>query len=84
EDRVNLLEPGEVVPIRLTRLVTSNLFRAGHRMRIHVTSSLFPHFDRNPNTGDPIGASSRTEVAHQTIHHGASYPSRIILPVIPR
>jgi putative CocE/NonD family hydrolase len=84
EDRLNLLEPGEVVPIRLTRLVTSNLFRAGHRMRIHVTSSLFPHFDRNPNTGDPIGASSRTEVAHQTIHHGASYPSRIILPVIPR
>jgi hypothetical protein len=84
EDKVALLEPGAVVPIRLNRLVTSNLFRAGHRIRIHVTSSLFPHFDRNPNTGEPIGKSSRTEVARQEIHHSASHPSRVVLPVIPR
>ena len=84
EDEVSLLEPGIVVPIRLNRLVTSNLFRAGHRIRIHVTSSLFPHFDRNPNTGEPIGKSARTEVARQEIHHSASHPSRIVLPVIPR
>lgn len=84
EDRVELLEPGRVVPIRLTRLVTSNLFRAGHRIRIHVTSSLFPHFDRNLNTGESIGGSSRTAVARQEIHHSASHPSRIVLPVIPR
>ncbi len=84
EDKVSLLEPGVIVPIRLNRLVTSNLFRAGHRIRIHVTSSLYPHFDRNPNTGEPIGKSARTEVARQEIHHSASYPSRIVLPVIPR
>ena len=84
EDRVALLEPGVVVPIRLNRLVTSNLFRAGHRIRIHVTSSLFPHFDRNPNTSEPIGKSATTEVARQEIHHSASLPSRIVLPVIPR
>ncbi len=84
EHRVQLLEPGEVVPLRLERLVTSNFFRAGHRIRIHVTSSLFPHFDRNLNTGEPIGKSSRTEVARQEIHHSASHPSRIVLPVIPR
>ncbi len=84
EDRVSLLEPGVVAPIRLNRLVTSNLFRAGHRIRIHVTSSLFPHFDRNPNTGQPIGKSAKTEVARQEIHHSASHPSRIVLPVIPR
>jgi uncharacterized protein len=84
EDRVALLEPGVVVPLRLNRLVTSNVFRAGHRIRIHVTSSLFPHFDRNPNTGEPIGKTARTEVARQSIHHGASHPSRIVLPVIPR
>jgi hypothetical protein len=84
EDKVALLEPGTVVPFRLNRLVTSNLFRAGHRIRIHVTSSLFPHFDRNPNTGEPIGKSSRTEVARQEIHHSAAHPSRIVLPVIPR
>jgi putative CocE/NonD family hydrolase len=84
EDKVSLLEPGIVAPIRLNRLVTSNLFRAGHRIRIHVTSSLFPHFDRNPNTGEPIGKNSRTEVARQEIHHSAAHPSRIVLPVIPR
>ena len=84
EDRVALLEPGEVVPIRLDRLVTSNRFRAGHRIRIHVTSSLFPHFDRNLNTGEAIGASARAEVARQEIHHSATHPSRIVLPVIPR
>jgi predicted acyl esterase len=73
-----------VVPIRLTRLVTSNLFKAGHRIRIHVTSSFFPHFDRNLNTGSPLGESARTVVARQEIHHDASCPSRIVLPVIPR
>jgi putative CocE/NonD family hydrolase len=84
EDRVDLLEPGRVTSIRFTRLVTSNVFRAGHRIRIHVTSSLFPHFDRNLNTGESIGGSSRTEAARQEIHHSASAPSRIVLPVIPR
>jgi hypothetical protein len=73
-----------VVPIRITRLVTSNLFRAGHRIRIHVTSSFSPHFDRNLNTGEPLGKSARTVIARQEVHHGASYPSRIVLPVIPR
>ncbi len=84
EDRVALLEPGVVTPLLLNRLVTSNVFRAGHRIRIHVTSSLFPHFDRNPNTGEPIGKSGRTEVARQEVHHSAVHPSRIVLPVIPR
>jgi putative CocE/NonD family hydrolase len=84
EEKADFLEPGVVVPIRLKNLVTSNLFRAGHRIRIHVTSSLFPHFDRNPNTGEPIGTSSRTEVARQEIHHSVRYPSRIVLPLIPR
>jgi len=84
EDKVRFLDPGVVVPIRLNRLVTSNLFKAGHRIRIHVTSSLFPHFDRNPNTGEAIGKSARTEVARQKIHHSAEFPSRVVLPVVPR
>jgi uncharacterized protein len=79
-----LLVPGQVELYRLTNLVTSNVFKKGHRIRIHVTSSLFPHFDRNPNTGDPIGTSSRVEVAHQEIRHDSRYPSKIVLPVIPR
>jgi putative CocE/NonD family hydrolase len=84
EDKVRFLDPGVVVPIRLNRLVTSNRFKAGHRIRIHVSSGLFPHFDRNLNTGEPIGEGSRTEVARQEIHHSARFPSRVVLPVIPR
>jgi hypothetical protein len=84
ESKPELLEPGKVSAFRLKNLVTSNLFRKGHRIRIHVTSSFFPHFDRNPNTGDPIGASAKVEVARQEIHHSARYPSRIVLPIIPR
>jgi uncharacterized protein len=83
EGEPELLVPGAVELYRLTNLVTSNVFKKGHRIRVHVTSSLFPHFDRNPNTGDPIGTSARVEVAHQEIHHGGRYPSRIVLPVIP-
>jgi hypothetical protein len=49
-----------------------------------VTSSFFPHFDRNLNTGESLSKSARMEVARQEIHHGASHPSRIVLPVIPR
>jgi hypothetical protein len=78
------LAPSQVVSIRWRNLVTSNVFRAGHRIRLHVTSSFFPHFDRNPNTGEPIGSSARLEVARQEVHHGKTRPSRIVLPVIPR
>jgi putative CocE/NonD family hydrolase len=84
EDEVRLLEPKAVTLLRLDRGVTSNLFREGHRIRIHVTSSFFPHFDRNLNTGESLSKSARMEVARQEIHHGASHPSRILLPVIPR
>jgi putative CocE/NonD family hydrolase len=84
EDKVHLLEPGAVTPLHLDRGVTSNLFRAGHRIRIHVTSSLFPHFDRNLNTGESISKSARMEVARQEIHHSDAHPSRVVIPVIPR
>ena len=52
-------------------------------MRVHVTSSHFPQFDRNPNTGAPFGTTSEIRVAQQTIHHDAARPSHILLPVIP-
>jgi putative CocE/NonD family hydrolase len=65
-------------------MMTSNVFKAGHRIRVHITSSFFPHLDRNPNTGHEIGVDAETVKAEQTIHHDRDYPSRIILPVIPR
>ncbi|HSF14196.1 MAG TPA: CocE/NonD family hydrolase [Vicinamibacteria bacterium] len=84
EDRPSLLEPGEIVELRFDSMVTSNLFASGHRIRLQVTSSLFPHFDRNLNTGEPFTQSKRMVVAHQLIYHDRERPSRIVLPIVPR
>jgi uncharacterized protein len=63
---------------------TSTLFRRGHRIRLEVSSSNFPRFDRNPNTGKPIATEKETRTAHQTIYHRGDMPSRLILPIIPK
>ena len=76
------LPPGEVDEIRIVLYPTSNLFAAGHRIRVDVSSSNFPRFDVNPNTGEPIGTERRTAVADNTIYHCRPRPSRIVLPVI--
>lgn len=78
-----LIEPGKVYEYRIDVGVTGNVFRKGHRIRIEVSSSNFPRFDRNPNTGNPFGKDSELRVAHQSVHHSQTYPSRIVLPVIP-
>jgi hypothetical protein len=62
---------------------TSVAFQRGHRMRVHVTSSHFPQFDRHPNTGGTFGTADKVQVATQTIYHDAERPSHILLPVIP-
>src|SRR5262249_31582762 len=79
-----LLEPGEVYELPIDLMVTSNVFKRGHRIRLDVTSSNFPHFDRNLNTGENNDTSTRIVVAEQTVHHSGRYPSRVILPVVPR
>jgi len=63
---------------------TSRLFRKGHRIRLEVSSSNFPRFDRNPNTGNVIATETSTLRAQQTIYHDQQRPSRLILPIIPR
>jgi putative CocE/NonD family hydrolase len=65
---------------------TCNVFQPGHRLRVHVHSSSFPHWDRNPNTGQPFGEStiSDVETAMQTVFHDGARPSHIVLPVVPR
>lgn len=65
-------------------LAISNVFLPGHRIRVHVTSSNFPMWDRNPNTGHEQGMDAETAVARQVIYHDGKYPSHILLPVIPR
>jgi putative CocE/NonD family hydrolase len=83
-DTVELLEPNEVAEYRIRCYPTANVFRAGHALRLDVTSSSFPRFSRNLNTGEDVGRSTRIEVARQTVLHTDSYPSHVLLPVIPR
>ena len=81
-DRTELLEPGEVAEYRIRMYPTSNLFRRGHRLRIDVTSSSFPRFSRNLNTGEDVSTGTRMEIAHQTVLHTSTYPSHVLLPVV--
>ena len=83
-DREVLLEPGVPVPVTITLPPTSNLFDAGHRIRVDVSSSNWPRLDVNPNTGEPIGRHTHQVVAEQTVYCDAERPSHIVLPVIPR
>jgi putative CocE/NonD family hydrolase len=78
-----LLEPGRVYRYEIELMVTGNVFRAGHRIRVEISSSNFPRYDRNLNTGLPPGTSQEMRVAHQTVLHTHDYPSHIVLPVIP-
>ncbi|WP_417735752.1 CocE/NonD family hydrolase [Rosistilla oblonga] len=78
-----LMTPGETYEFTIKMYPTSNVFKKGHRIRVDISSSNFPRFDVNPNTGEPLNRHRRTVVATQTIHHDATRPSRIILPVIP-
>lgn len=81
---LELIEPGKIYPYRLDLWVTSNLFKPGHRIRLEVSSSNFPRFDRNPNTGEPFGTSAKLVKATQTIFHDRDHPSHLVLPIIPR
>jgi putative CocE/NonD family hydrolase len=77
-----LLEPGEIYPLRIQLYPTSNLFAARHRIRLDVSSSNFPRFDVNPNTGDPLGRSRRMVVADNTVYHDRERPSHVLLPLV--
>jgi putative CocE/NonD family hydrolase len=83
-DQAELLTPGEVYEFTFQLYPTSNVYRAGHRIRLDISSSNFPRFDVNPNTGGALGQERRFELAHQAIYHDGAHPSRIILPVIQR
>ncbi len=78
------LTAGEVTEVRVSLPPTSLFFAPGHRIRVDISSSNWPRFDVNPNTGEPMGRHRRFEVADNTIHHCSDYPSHIILPIIPR
>jgi uncharacterized protein len=83
-EQPELLEPETVYEFTFELYPTSNLFPAGHCIRLDISSSNFPRFDVNPNTGGPLGLDRRFELAHQAIHHDAAHPSHILLPVVER
>ncbi len=82
--RPDPIEPGKVHRYEIDLWVTSNLFRPGHRIRVEISSSNFPRFDRNPNSGLPFGTDTKLLTATQSIFHDADHASHILLPVIPR
>ncbi len=78
------LRPGRVERYEVDLWVTSNLFKKGHRVRLQVSSSNYPRFDRNPNSGLPFGTDTNLLTARQTVFHDRRHPSHLLLPVIPR
>jgi putative CocE/NonD family hydrolase len=81
--RVRAATPGEAAEHVVDLWSTSIVFRAGHRIRVQVTSSNFPRWDRNLNTGEPEETATTARVAHQQVFHDPARPSRIVLPVVP-
>jgi putative CocE/NonD family hydrolase len=82
-ERPALMRPGRIYPIVIEVFPTSNLFRQGHRIRLDISSSNFPRFDANPNTGEPEGRARSQRVARNRVYVGGGHPSQVVLPVIP-
>jgi putative CocE/NonD family hydrolase len=79
-----LITPDRVYEYEIDLWATSHVFKPGHRIRLEVSSSNFPRYDRNQNTGHDFGAVSEVRTAQQTIFHDSRYSSHLVLPMIPR
>jgi uncharacterized protein len=80
-ERPVLMEPDEVYAITIELFPVANLFCRGHRLRLDISSSNFPHFDVNPNSGEPEGSWQRPRIARNRVFAEANRPSHILLPV---
>lgn len=83
-ERAEPIEPGKIYKYTIDLWATSNVFKAGHRIRVYISSSNFPRFNRNLNTGEATYGATRMMKAQQTIYHDAEHPSAIVLPIIPK
>jgi len=83
-EKPELMKPGEIYPFTIRLYPTSNVFKAGHRIRLDISSSNFPRFDINPNTGEPLNGHRRRITATNTLYHDAAHPSHVLLPLIPK
>jgi predicted acyl esterase len=80
--RAELMKPGGVYRVRVKLPPTSNLFKAGHRIRVDVSGSNFPRFDVNPNTGEPVGRHTHMVKAMNTVYRDSGHPSHVVLPIV--
>jgi len=78
-----LMVPGERYQLTVRLYPTSNVFKRGHRIRVDISSSNFPRFDVNPNTGEPLAEHRRTQTAVNTIFHSDEHPTHVVLPIVP-
>jgi uncharacterized protein len=83
-EKATFMTPGQLYRFRVELYPTSILFAKGHRIRVDISSSNFPRFDINPNTGEPLNQNRRTAVAINTIYHDAEHPSNLVLPIVPQ
>jgi len=81
--KAELLKPGQAYEFTVEMYPTALVFQHGHRIRLDISSSNFPRFDINPNTGEPLNNNRRWQIAENTIYLDAKHASRIVLPVIP-
>ncbi len=82
-DKEALIEPGRIYEYNIDAWNTCQMFMAGHRIRLEVSSSAFPKYPRNLNTGEALGKSSRMLTAQQRIYHDEKHPSHVVLPLVP-
>jgi hypothetical protein len=78
-----MMKPGDVCQFTIEMYPTSLVFKRGHRIRVDISSSNFPRFDVNPNTGEPLNNNRRWAVAENAVYHDPGHPSHILLPIIP-
>jgi len=81
-EKPELARPGEICKLTIDAGVTGNVFQKGHRIRMEISSSNFPRFDRNPNTGEPVADATELRKATQTVYHDARRSSYVLLPVV--
>lgn len=84
QEKTELMEPGKVYKITIDLAATSNVFLAGHQLRLEISSSNFPRFDRNLNTGEEQAHATRMVKAVNTVVHDREHPSALILPIVPQ
>lgn len=83
-DNPEMMTPGDIYEFEIDMWNTSNMFKKGHCIRVEISSSNFPRYNRNLNSGNPIATDTEITIANQTIYHDAEHPSHVTLPVIPR